>query len=257
MTRPASPSSTGTGSSRSFARPGRSPCWSGSSAPSSRKAPPLSRTPAGRRMVCPTPSTRIRTRTAAAPSRSCTTASSRTPARCARHSASAGMCSGRRPTPKSCRISSKRHTPKARAWWTPPPQRCARWRGRTVSRWSPAASPIRSSPRAAAPRCWSPSATAKTSSRPTRRPCSRTRGRWCTWTMATSRKSNQPTIGSRISRPRRRKKRSCRWSGISPRSSAAATPTSCSRRSWSSPRASATRCAGACWKKRGPSGSAD
>src|SRR5213592_4308172 len=73
---------------------GRSAC---SRKPSERAFPPGTRgspTRAGPRTARPTPSTRTRTPTVAAPWRWSTTASSRTPARCAPRSGSAVTCSG-------------------------------------------------------------------------------------------------------------------------------------------------------------------
>src|SRR6266540_850527 len=90
----------------------------------------------------------------------------------------------------------------------------------------------------------------------TRRPCWPTHARSCTWTTARSRSCGPRTTASSIWSRWRRRRRSPGWTGIWRQSSAAATPTSCSRRSWSSPRACGTRCAAACWKRTGPRSSA-
>src|SRR5216117_1500801 len=228
---------------------GRSAC---SRKPSERAFPPGTRgspTRAGPRTARPTPSTRTRTPTVAAPWRWSTTASSRTPARCAPRLGSAVTCSGPRPTRRCSRTWSKSCSRAPARWSKRWRARCTRSRAPTVSQWCRRGSPTRSWPRGADLRCSWPSVRGRISSPPTPLPSCPIRARWSTWTMVRSRSFGPPTTASSISTRWRRKRQLRAWTGTSPPSSAAGTRTSCSRRSWSSLRVCGTRCAGGCSKR--------
>src|SRR5947199_142960 len=202
---------------------GRSAC---SRKPSERAFPPGTRgspTRAGPRTARPTPSTRTRTPTVAAPWRWSTTASSRTPARCAPRSGSAVTCSGPRPTRRCSRTWSKSCSRAPARWSKRWRARCTRSRAPTVSRWCRRGSPTRSWPRGADLRCSWPSVRGRISSPPTPRPSCPIRARWSTWTMVRLRSFGPPTTASSISTRWRRTRRSRAWTGTSPPSSAAGT----------------------------------
>ncbi len=242
------------GAWRSSRRPERSRCWSASWVPSRRPATRRSPTRAGPRTAPPPRSTRTPMPIAAGRWRSCITASSRTRACCAPPLPSAATSFAPRPIPKSSCIWWRSCTPRAGLWSTPWPARCGRSRAPTASRSCRAASPRPLWLRGAARPCSSRSATARTSWRPTPRRSSPTPGRSCTWTRAKSPRCAPATTASWTSPRSRRRRRSRRWIGTWRRSSEADSRTSCSKRSWSSRRASGTRCAATSSRKRAPSG---